>query len=50
MLTVTETGATVAPPVPGFYTLPKSVDAIVNHTVGRALDLFGPDVVIPSWN
>jgi len=26
--------------MPAFYQLPQSVDDIVNHTVGRALDLF----------
>lgn len=41
MVTVTEAGAIVMPPVPAFYTRPKSVDDMVNHTVGRALDLFG---------
>jgi 4-hydroxy-3-polyprenylbenzoate decarboxylase len=49
MLAVTEMGAIVAPPVPGFYTRPASVDAIVDHTVGRALDLFGFEVDIPRW-
>ena len=34
-------GAIVAPPVPGFYAKPTSVDDIVNHTVGRLMDLFG---------
>jgi len=41
MISVTEMGAIVAPPVPAFYNHPASVDDIVNHTVGRALDLFG---------
>jgi 4-hydroxy-3-polyprenylbenzoate decarboxylase len=50
MLAVTEMGAIVAPPVPGFYTRPASVEAIVDHTVGRALDLFGLDVAIPRWS
>ena len=49
MLAVTEMGAIVAPPVPGFYTRPESVQALVDHTVGRALDLFGLDVDIPRW-
>jgi 4-hydroxy-3-polyprenylbenzoate decarboxylase len=34
-------GAIVMPPVPAFYALPKTIDDIVNHSVGRALDLFG---------
>ncbi|UDM50778.1 UbiX family flavin prenyltransferase [Cupriavidus sp. MP-37] len=40
MTTVTEMGAIVLPPVPAFYAHPQSVDDIVNHTVGRVLDLF----------
>lgn len=36
----TEAGATLMPPVPAFYTLPQSLRDIVEHTVGRALDLF----------
>jgi len=40
---VSEMGAIVAPPMPGFYALPQTVDDIVNHTVGRALDLFDID-------
>jgi 4-hydroxy-3-polyprenylbenzoate decarboxylase len=43
MTQVTEMGAIVMPPVPAFYTMPSTVDDIVNHTVGRALDLFGID-------
>jgi 4-hydroxy-3-polyprenylbenzoate decarboxylase/2,5-furandicarboxylate decarboxylase 2 len=41
MTSVTEMGAIVLPPVPAFYNHPASVDDIVNHTVGRSLDLFG---------
>lgn len=40
MTAVTEMGAIVMPPVPAFYAHPQSVDDIVNHTVGRILDLF----------
>jgi len=43
MLTVTEMGAIVAPPLPAFYPLPESIDDIVDHTVGRVLDLFDID-------
>lgn len=35
-----ELGAVVFPPVPAFYSRPKSIDDIVNHTVGRILDFF----------
>jgi len=41
MTTVTEMGAIVLPPVPAFYNHPASIDDIVDHTVGRTLDLFG---------
>ena len=41
MLTVSEMGGIIAPPVPGFYTKPDSIDDLVNHSVGRVLDLFG---------
>ncbi len=41
MVAVTELGAIVAPPVPAFYNQPSDIDDIVNHTVGRILDLFG---------
>lgn len=40
MAQVTENGAIVMPPVPALYTNPKSVDDIIDHTVGRVLDLF----------
>jgi 4-hydroxy-3-polyprenylbenzoate decarboxylase len=43
MLAVSEMGGIVMPPVPAFYTLPQSLDEMVDHTVGRALDLFGLD-------
>jgi len=40
---VTQAGAIVYPPVPAFYSKPKDLDDMVDHTVGRALDLFGLD-------
>jgi 2,5-furandicarboxylate decarboxylase 2 len=40
MTAVTEMGGIVFPPVPAFYTQPETLDDIVNHTVGRVLDLF----------
>jgi 4-hydroxy-3-polyprenylbenzoate decarboxylase len=39
MAQVTEMGAIVMPPVPGFYHRPKSLDDIINQTVNRVLDL-----------
>jgi polyprenyl P-hydroxybenzoate/phenylacrylic acid decarboxylase-like protein len=41
MVSVTEMGAIVFPPVPALYIRPASVDDLVAHTVGRVLDLFG---------
>jgi polyprenyl P-hydroxybenzoate/phenylacrylic acid decarboxylase-like protein len=41
MVQVTEMGGVVFPPVPAFYSHAKTVDDLVNHTVGRVLDLFG---------
>jgi len=43
MTQVTEMGAIVMPPVPAFYAKPKSIDDIVDHSVGRMLDLIGLD-------
>jgi 4-hydroxy-3-polyprenylbenzoate decarboxylase len=43
MAAVTEMGAVVLPPVPAFYHKPKTVDEIVNQTVGKVLDQFGLD-------
>ncbi len=43
-------GAIVAPPVPGFYARPASVEDIVNHTVGRLMDLFGLETdLVRRW-
>ena len=41
MLTLTEMGAIILPPVPGFYHKPQSVLDIVDHSVDRALELLG---------
>jgi len=50
MTTLADIGAVVAPIVPAFYTKPKSVDDIVNHTVGRLLDFFGIETkVVRRW-
>ncbi|WP_370156808.1 UbiX family flavin prenyltransferase [Ferrovibrio sp.] len=50
MAAVTEMGAIVAPPMPGFYAQPQSLDDMINHTVGRVLDLFGLDVgLVKRW-
>jgi 4-hydroxy-3-polyprenylbenzoate decarboxylase len=36
-------GAVLLPPVPAFYFHPKTIDDLINHTVGKVLDLFGFD-------
>lgn len=41
MLALSRMGAIIAPPVPAFYGNPKTIDDLVDHTVGRVLDLFG---------
>jgi polyprenyl P-hydroxybenzoate/phenylacrylic acid decarboxylase-like protein len=41
MVAVTEMGGVIFPPVPAFYSGAKTIDDLVNHTVGRVLDLFG---------
>ncbi|WP_226920624.1 UbiX family flavin prenyltransferase [Georgenia subflava] len=41
---LSELGAVIAPPVPALYTHPESVQDVVDHTVGRVLDLFDIEV------
>ena len=41
MTQLAEMGAVIAPPVPAFYAKPQSLDDLIDHAVGRALDLFG---------
>jgi flavin prenyltransferase len=43
MTQATEAGAVIMPPVPALYAKPAGIDAMVAHSVGRALDLFGID-------
>jgi 4-hydroxy-3-polyprenylbenzoate decarboxylase len=49
MESVTEMGGIVMPPVPAFYMRPQSIEQLVDHSVARALDLFGIEVEIPRW-
>jgi flavin prenyltransferase len=50
MARATENGAVVFPPVPAFYDRPQSIDEMVNHTVGRVLDLFDVDAgIVRRW-
>jgi flavin prenyltransferase len=41
MTTLTEMGAIIAPPLPAFYAEPQTIDALVDQSIGRTLDLFG---------
>jgi 4-hydroxy-3-polyprenylbenzoate decarboxylase len=50
MTHLTEMGAIIAPIVPAFYNRPKTLDDVINHTVGRLLDLFGIDTkLVKRW-
>lgn len=50
MAAVTEAGAIVYPPVPAFYTKPQSLEDMVDHTLGRVLDLFGVELgTVRRW-
>jgi 4-hydroxy-3-polyprenylbenzoate decarboxylase len=43
-------GAVIAPPMPAFYNEPQTVDDIINHNVGRVMDLFGIDSgMVKRW-
>jgi len=45
-----EMGAVLVPPMPAFYNDPQNVDDIINHTVGRVLDLFDIDGgIVKRW-
>ncbi|TAI64939.1 UbiX family flavin prenyltransferase [Bradyrhizobium sp. Leo170] len=50
MVAATEIGAIVYPPVPAFYARPESLDQMVDHTLGRVLDLFDISTdVVSRW-
>ncbi len=43
-------GCMIAPPMPAFYNEPQSIDDLINHNVGRVLDLFGLDnSIVKRW-
>jgi 4-hydroxy-3-polyprenylbenzoate decarboxylase len=51
MAAVSEAGAVVYPPVPAFYAQPKSLEEMVDHTLGRVLDLFDIDLgTVRRWS
>src|SRR5690606_29412226 len=47
LLKLARLGAVIAPPVPAFYIRPRSVEDLVDHTVGRVLDLLDLDNDLP---
>ncbi len=51
MTAATEMGAIVFPPVPAFYSRPETLEDMVQHTVGRVLDLFdiGHEGLVKRW-
>ncbi|REE87214.1 4-hydroxy-3-polyprenylbenzoate decarboxylase [Cupriavidus plantarum] len=54
MTAVTEMGGIVFPPVPGFYQKPRTIEEMVDHTVGRVLDLVDlhhvGETLAPGWS
>ena len=50
LTTLSDIGAVIAPIVPALYNKPKTVDDIINHTVGRLLDLLGIETeMVKRW-
>ena len=46
----TQIGAMICPPMPAFYNDPQNIDDLINHNVGRVLDLFGLDnAIVKRW-
>lgn len=51
MTALSEMGAIICPPIPGFYTKPQTIDDLVDHSVDRVLDLLGiPSPGAHRWN
>lgn len=50
MVNITQMGGIICPPVPAFYNKPKSIEDLVDDTVGRVLDLFDLDSgLVKRW-
>lgn len=50
MTQLSEMGAIIAPPVPAFYSRPDTLDQMIDHTLGRMLDLFGIETdLVQRW-
>lgn len=50
MLSISEAGGVIYPPVPAFYNNPSTIDDIVNHSVCRLLDLFDIETNVKRWS
>jgi 4-hydroxy-3-polyprenylbenzoate decarboxylase len=51
MVTITEAGGIIFPPVPAFYSRPTTLEEVIDHSVGRALDQFGLHTdIFPRWS
>jgi len=51
MTSVTEMGGIIYPPLPVFYHRPQTIADMIDHTVGRVIDLLGvPHTLAPRWN
>jgi flavin prenyltransferase len=50
LLAASEAGAVILPPVPAFYNQPKTIEHLIDHTIGRVLDRFGlAHDLSPRW-
>jgi polyprenyl P-hydroxybenzoate/phenylacrylic acid decarboxylase-like protein len=50
MASVTKAGAVILPPIPAFYHHPQTIDEIINHSVGKALDVMSiPHQLFRPW-
>ena len=50
LVQLAEMGAVILPPIPAMYSNPQSIDDVVAHTVGKALDQFGiPNELFTRW-
>jgi 4-hydroxy-3-polyprenylbenzoate decarboxylase len=51
MTAVTEMGGVIFPPLPALYQRPQSIDEMIDHTVGRVMDMLGIEQSLaPEWN
>ena len=50
MTALSEMGAIIAPPVPALYAKPQTIEEMIDHSLGRLLDLFGLDTgTVRRW-